>query len=77
MVQERESTRKFKRKPAPRKLRRDAGSTRPSTRDKDVVRLGAEQTFVRYDTVGEWLAPDHSPATEKGIWQGLLPRTAI
>jgi hypothetical protein len=65
MVQERESTRKFRRKPAPRKLRRDAGSTRPKSRDADVLRLGAEQTFVRYDTVGEWLAPDRSPATDK------------
>ncbi len=59
------STRKFRRPRTLRKTRRDAGSTRPTTRDKDVVRLGAEQTFVRYDTVGEWLAPDHSSATEK------------
>ena len=65
MVQERENTRKFRRKPAPRKQRRDAGSMRPSARDKDVVRFGAEQTFVRFDSIGEWLAPDHSPATDK------------
>lgn len=65
MVQERNTHPKFRRPRTLRKTRRDAGSTRPTTRDKDVVRLGAEQTFVRYDTVGEWLAPDRSPATEK------------
>jgi hypothetical protein len=33
------------------------------TRDTDLLRFGAEQTSVRFDTAGEFLAPDHSPAT--------------
>lgn len=45
------------------KRRRDAGSSRTTSRDVDVLRLGAEQTFVRYDTVGEYLAPGYTPAT--------------
>ena len=32
--------------------RRDAGSSRTTSRDIDILRLGAEQTFVRYDTAG-------------------------
>src|SRR5450755_1236162 len=53
-----------KRKRLHYRTRRDAGSRRPKSRDADLLRLGAEQTFVRYDTVGEALAPDHSPATD-------------
>ena len=29
------------------------------------MRFGVEQTFIRYDTLGEWLAPDYSVATEE------------
>ena len=42
--------------------RRDAGSSRTTSRDIDILRLGAEQTFVRYDTAGEYLAPGYVPA---------------
>lgn len=45
------------------KTRRDAGSSRYTTRDTDLLRFAAEQTYVRFDTAGEFLAPDHSPAT--------------
>lgn len=45
-----------------RKRRTDAGSLRYMTRDSDVMRLGAEQTFVRYDTAAEYLAPGYTPA---------------
>lgn len=45
------------------KKRRDAGSSRNMTRDDDVLHFVAEQTYVRYDTAGEFLAPDHSLAT--------------
>jgi hypothetical protein len=40
----------------------DAGSIRDSSRDRDIVRFGAEQTFARSDTLGEYLAPGHTPA---------------
>ena len=46
-----------------RKRRSDAGSSRFSTRDADLLRLGAEQTFVRFDTAGEYLAPGYVPAS--------------
>ncbi len=46
-----------------RKRRSDAGATRFTSRDADIFRFGAEQTFVRYDTVGEYLAPGYTPAT--------------
>ena len=45
------------------KRRSDAGSSRFKSRDADIVRFGAEQTFVRYDSAGEYLAPGHTPAT--------------
>lgn len=45
------------------KTRRDAGSSRYSTRDTDLLRFDAEQTYVRFDTAGVFLAPDHSLAT--------------
>jgi hypothetical protein len=64
MVQEREKRPKAKRKRIHYRTRRDAGSRRPKSRDADILRLGAEQTFVRYDTAGKALAPDHSPATD-------------
>lgn len=45
------------------KTRRDTGSSRPMTRDADLLRFGAEQTYVRFDTAGVFLAPNHSLAT--------------
>ncbi len=45
------------------KRRSDARSTRFTSRDADILHLGAEQTFVRYDTAGEHLAPGYTPAT--------------
>ena len=53
-----------KQRSRPHRLRRDAGSRRPKSRDSHILRLGAEQTFARFDTVGEWVAPDYAPATE-------------
>ena len=32
------------------------------SRDTDVLRFNAEQTFVRFDSFGEYLAPGHTPA---------------
>jgi DNA-binding PadR family transcriptional regulator len=52
---------KKKRRRTSRK-RRDAGSRRLKTRDRDIMRFGAEQTFVRLDTAGEFLAPGYTPA---------------
>lgn len=46
-----------------RKRRRDAGSTRLRSRNVDILRFGAEQTFVRFDTIGEYLAPGYTPAS--------------
>lgn len=60
-VPQHNSTTKKKRRRTQRK-RRDAGSIRQKTRDRDILRFGAEQTFVRFDTVGEYLAPDYAPA---------------
>lgn len=55
-------TTKKKRRRVQRKLRRDAGSRRLKARDRDVLRFGAEQTFVRFDSTGEYLAPDYAKA---------------
>ena len=65
MTQERVKRPETRRKQVSRKQRRDAGATRPTGRDRDIVRFGVEQTFIRYDTLGEWLAPDYSVATEE------------
>ncbi len=63
MTTQRESTPTIKKhRRVQRKRRRDAGSRRLQTRDRDVLRFGAEQTFVRFDTLGEYLAPDYAPA---------------
>lgn len=51
-----------KRRRRSHKRRSDAGSSRFSARDADLLRIGAEQTFVRFDTAGEWLAPGYVPA---------------
>lgn len=46
----------------PRKIRRDAGSWRNMSRDDDLLRFNAEQTFLRFDSTGEFLAPGYTPA---------------
>jgi hypothetical protein len=46
----------------PRKIRRDAGSWRNMSRDDDLLRFNAEQTFLRFDSAGEYLAPGYTPA---------------
>ena len=51
-----------KRQRMQQKRRIDAGSTRFKSRDADILRLGAEQTFARADTLGEHLAPGYAPA---------------
>lgn len=51
-----------KRRRIQRKRRINAGSIRFTSRDADVLRLSAEQTFVRFDSAGEYLAPGHVPA---------------
>lgn len=56
------STRK-KRRRIQNKRRIDAGSIRFSSRDANIIRIGAEQTFLRADTLGEHLAPGYTPAT--------------
>jgi hypothetical protein len=55
---------KKKRRRASHKRRRDAGSRRLKGRDRDLLRLGAEQTYVRFDSAGEFIDPDHAPATK-------------
>ena len=51
-----------KRRRIQHKRRVDAGSTRFKARDADILRFGAEQTFVRFDSAGEYLAPGYTPA---------------
>jgi hypothetical protein len=53
-----------KRQRIQRKQRRDTGSSRNTSRDVDILRLGAEQTFTRFDSVGVWLAPGYTLATD-------------
>ena len=55
--------------------RRDAGSSRTTSRDIDILRFGAEQTFVRYDTAGEYLAPGYVPALAKPTPEQLADTT--
>ncbi|HEY6410127.1 MAG TPA: hypothetical protein VIY29_21945 [Ktedonobacteraceae bacterium] len=52
-----------KRRRIQRKRRIDAGSSRFKSRDADLLRFGAEQTFTRFDTIGEQLAPGYAPAS--------------
>ncbi len=54
---------KKKRRRVQQKRRIDAGSFRFKGRDADIIRFGAEQTFARADTLGEYLAPGYTPAT--------------
>src|SRR6266566_1047492 len=65
-----------KRRRIQQKRRIDAGSTRFRSRDADVIRIGAEQTFVRADTLGEYLAPGHTPATAEPPASQLADTTA-
>jgi hypothetical protein len=51
-----------KRRRIQQRRRIDAGSIRFTSRDADIIRIGAEQTFVRADTLGEYLAPGYTPA---------------
>ena len=57
------------------KRRRDAGSRRLSTRDRDILRFAAEQTFVRFDSLGEYLAPDYAPALDQPTAEQLADTT--
>jgi len=52
-----------KRRRIQHKRRIDAGSFRFKARDADLLRFGAEQTFTRFDTAGEFLAPGYTPAS--------------
>src|SRR5438034_2424397 len=65
-----------KRRRIQRKRRIDAGSFRFKSRDADIIRIGAEQTFVRADTLGEYLAPGHTPATAEPPASQLADTTA-
>jgi hypothetical protein len=51
-----------KRRRVQQKRRSDAGSVQFRGRDATIIRFAAEQTFARSDSLGEELAPDHSPA---------------
>jgi len=73
-IQKTASTTK-KRRRVQQRRRRDAGSSRTTSRDIDLLRLGAEQTFVRYDTVGEYLAPGFTPAIAKPTPEQLADTT--
>lgn len=51
-----------KRRRVQQKRRSDAGSLQFRGRDADIIRFAAEQTFARGDSLGEYLAPGHTPA---------------
>ncbi len=65
-----------KRRRIQQKRRIDAGSMRFTARDGDIMRFGAEQTFARADTLGEYLAPGHTPATAEPPASQLADTTA-
>lgn len=65
-----------KRRRLQQKRRIDAGSLRFTTRDADIIRIGAEQTFVRADSLGEHLAPGYTPATAEPPASQLADTTA-
>jgi hypothetical protein len=65
-----------KRRRIQQKRRSDAGSSRFKSRDADILRFGAEQTFTRFDTVGEYLAPGYTPATAEPPPSQLTDTTA-
>src|SRR5712692_2773663 len=51
-----------KRRRVQQKRRTDAGSVQFRGRDATIIRFGVEQTFARSDSLGEHLAPGHTPA---------------
>src|SRR5579859_5013080 len=51
-----------KRRRIQQKRRSDAGSVQFRGRDATIIRFAAEQTFARSDSLGEELAPGHTPA---------------
>lgn len=51
-----------KRRRIQKKRRSDAGSVKFRGRDATIIRFAAEQTFARADSLGEELAPGHTPA---------------
>src|SRR5258708_12964239 len=51
-----------RRRSQPRKIRRDAGSWRNMSRDDDLLRFNPEQTFLRFDSPGEYLPPAYAPS---------------
>lgn len=57
------------------KRRSDAGSTRIKARDIDIIRIAAEQTYVRADTLAEYLAPGYAPATAEPSPEQLADTT--
>lgn len=65
-----------KRRRVQQKRRIDADSMRFTSRDADIIRIGAEQTFVRADTLGEYLAPGYTPATAEPPASQLADPTA-
>src|SRR6266566_2422434 len=58
------------------KRRSDAGSIQFRGRDADIIRIGAEQTFMRADSLGEYLAPGHTPAVAEPPASQLADTTA-
>jgi len=58
------------------KQRSDAGSFRFKSRDADIIRIGAEQTFLRADSLGEYLAPGYAPAVAEPPASQLTDPTA-
>jgi hypothetical protein len=59
-----------------RKRRSDADSFRFKSRDSDIIRFGAQQTFVRFDSAGEYLDPQHIPASTEPPLAQLADPTA-
>lgn len=65
-----------KRRRVQQKRRSDAGSFRFKGRDADIIRFAAEQTFARSDSLGEHLAPGHTPAVAEPPASQLADTTA-
>jgi hypothetical protein len=65
-----------KRRRVQQKRRSDAGSVQFRGRDATIIRFGAEQTFARSDSLGEELAPGHTPAVAEPPTSQLADTTA-
>jgi len=65
-----------KRRRVQQKRRTDAGSVQFRVRDSDIIRFAAEQTFARADSLGEYLAPGHTPAVAEPPASQLADTTA-